>query len=158
MWCSVGLIGLLLSSRFQVPAPAPGTEAAHELESARRSILAREAAELSSLAEQFGQEGEDRRRPAGSRADPPAGRADGPTRFVPLPEVVERPVLWIDDRSRSGSERDPGSRRRRILRPGPACRQVGSRVSMPWPACASARSGAAARSQGGAAAPGLCPA
>src|SRR5262249_10112057 len=78
------------SPLIQVPPPLVGNDAAKELESARRSSLAREAVELNQLAEQLARHGElqaaDRVRALIPRPAPP----DGPIRLMPLPEVVER--------------------------------------------------------------------
>jgi Protein of unknown function (DUF1570) len=82
-----GLIGVLLMLA-QVPPPAMGSDPARELERGRRSIVAREEAELKSLAERLSRQGD--------RADanrirerlPRPVDPDGPTRFAPLPEVI----------------------------------------------------------------------
>ena len=82
-----GLIGVLLMLA-QVPPPATGSDPARELEVARRSIVASEAAELKSLAERLSRQGD---RVGANRIRERLPRPvdpDGPTRFVPLPEVV----------------------------------------------------------------------
>ena len=91
-----------LSFLLQVPPPTPGTEAAQQLEANRRSIIAREAAELSTLAEGLARQGttEEAGVIRSMRARPL--ERDGPTRFMPLPEVVER--------SRSTKPPPPGAR------------------------------------------------
>jgi hypothetical protein len=77
-----------LSVLLQVPAPQPGNDAARELETARRSILAREKTDLEGLVERLSREGNaDAARIIRGRI-PRQARADGPTRLMPLPEVV----------------------------------------------------------------------
>jgi len=88
MSCSGWLIGLWVLA--QVPPPLAGTDAAHELEAAQRSIIAREAAELNSLADQLAGQGETGAAQQVRLCIPRPAQPDGPTRFVPLPEVVER--------------------------------------------------------------------
>ncbi len=82
--CLLGLCFLL-----QVPPPAPRAEEARKFEAERRSIIARESAELTTLAETIARQG---KTDAANlvRAELP-GRTlpDGPTRFMPLAEVVE---------------------------------------------------------------------
>ena len=64
-----------LSFLLQVPPPTLGTEAAQQLEADRRSIIVREAAELSTLAETWPGRGRSRK-PARIRSNAsPAGRA-----------------------------------------------------------------------------------
>jgi Protein of unknown function (DUF1570) len=86
MICPGLLVGLLVWG--QVPPPNLGADASRELEAARRSIVTNEAAQKKGLAERLAKEGDiagDQRVRARivGPADP-----DGPTRFVPLPEVV----------------------------------------------------------------------
>ncbi len=74
---------------LQVPPPAEGTEPAQKLEAARRSIIARETAELNELAALLVRQ-EKTDAAALVRAELPRRvTPDGPTRFMPLPEVVE---------------------------------------------------------------------
>ncbi len=80
-----------LSFLLQVPPPTPGTEAAQQLEADRRSIIAREAAELSTLAEGLARQGKTEEAGVIRSTLPRAVERDGPTRFMPLAEVVERP-------------------------------------------------------------------
>jgi hypothetical protein len=82
--CLLGLCLLL-----QVPPPAPPEGASGQLEDQRRSIIARELAELSSLAGELARQGkmDEVRRIRACLPRPPM--SSGPTRFVPLPEVVE---------------------------------------------------------------------
>ena len=86
MSCS-GLI-VVLSLLGQVPPPSLGAGATRDLEAARRSILTNEGGQLKRLAERLAEEGDQagarRLRERLSRPLDP----DGPTRFVPLPEVV----------------------------------------------------------------------
>ena len=83
----LGLI-VVLSLLGQVPPPALGAGAAQELEAAKRSILANEGAQLKGLAERFAQAGDEAAaRPIRERLPRPV-EPDGPTRFVPLPEVA----------------------------------------------------------------------
>ncbi|MGO9466170.1 MAG: hypothetical protein ACLQVF_18670 [Isosphaeraceae bacterium] len=81
--CVLGLLVFL-----QVPPPSPTDQNARELEAARRWVLARETTALEGVAEEL------------TRLDKPEGAGqihkllltaaspDGPTRFMPLPEVV----------------------------------------------------------------------
>ncbi len=86
MWCSAWVVGLSLC--LQVPAPAPGNDLAHELQSVRRSILARERAELRALAERLSRDGKtEAAQQVRARISRPVA-PDGPTRFAPLPEVI----------------------------------------------------------------------
>ena len=86
MSCS-GLI-VVLSLLGQVPPPALGADAARELEAARRSILANEGAQLKGLAERLASEGDQAAAQRIRERLPRPLDPDGPTRFVPLPEVV----------------------------------------------------------------------
>ena len=86
MSCS-GLI-VILSLLGQVPPPALGAGAARELEAAKRSILAHEGGQLKVLAERLAKGGDEiAARQVRERLPRPVD-PDGPTRFVPLPEVV----------------------------------------------------------------------
>jgi hypothetical protein len=91
MWCFGWVVGLLLLC--QVPAPTPGNDAAHELESVRRSIQAHEAAELIGLAEQLSRDGKTEAAQQVRQRIPLPAAPDGPTRLMPLPEVVEAQAL-----------------------------------------------------------------
>jgi hypothetical protein len=74
---------------LQVPPPAPPEGSAGQLEDLRRSIITRELAELSSLAGELARQGKmDEVRQIRARLPRPP-MSGGPTRFVPLPEVVE---------------------------------------------------------------------
>ena len=87
MSCSWSLVGLLVVAG-QVPRPVTGEEVARELAASRRAILAREAADLSGLADRLARTGD---RPAAQEVRgrlPRDVTPDGPTKFVPLPEVV----------------------------------------------------------------------
>ena len=86
MSCPGLMVGLLVLG--QVPPPTLGTDAARELEAARRSIVASEAAQLKGLAEQLASRGDKRGRRRVRERIPRPARPDGPTRFMPLPEVV----------------------------------------------------------------------
>ncbi len=87
MTCTWWLAGLMFLP-LQVPRPFAGEEVSRELEAARRSIVEREAAGLKGLADQLAGEGKaDAARAVRSWLPRPAA-PDGPTRFVPLPDVV----------------------------------------------------------------------
>jgi hypothetical protein len=86
MWCSGWVLGLSLV--LQVPAPAPGNDAGRELESVRKSILASEHAALVGLAERLSREGKTDAAEQVRQRMPRPVEPDGPTRLVPLPEVV----------------------------------------------------------------------
>ncbi len=91
MSCSWWLVGLMAVG-FQVPPPDAGEEVGRALENARRTILAREAAELTKLGSQLSEVGE-----TGAAAEvlakvPAPRKPDGATRFVPLPDIVPAPV------------------------------------------------------------------
>jgi len=88
MSCSGWLVGLWLLA--QVPQPAPGTDAAQELEAAQCSIIEREAVELNSLAGQLAGQGETGAAQQVRACIKRPGQPDGATRLLPLPEVVER--------------------------------------------------------------------
>ncbi|MFI5386236.1 MAG: DUF1570 domain-containing protein [Fimbriimonadales bacterium] len=88
MQCLGWVVGLWLLA--QVPQPLPGTDAAQALEDAQRAIIEREAAELSSLAGQLAGQGETGAAQQVRASIPLPAQPNGPTRFVPLPEVVER--------------------------------------------------------------------
>ena len=78
---------LLLASGSRAGA---GGEAGRQLESERRSIIARETAELASLVVELVKQG-DKVAANLVQAQLPRGvNPDGPTRFIPLAEVVER--------------------------------------------------------------------
>jgi len=112
MTCSGLLVSLLLLG--QVPPPALGTDVARELKATRRSIEANEAAQIKVLAETLATEGNSK---AAQRVSDRVAKPvdpDGPTRFVPLPEVVsgrpeeKRDEAWRADlraiQSRSAGE------------------------------------------------------
>jgi hypothetical protein len=82
-----GLIGVLLVLG-QVPAPASESRLAAELERAKRSIVANEGAQLKKLADRLGREGDQQAAERIRERMPRLSDPDGPTRFVPLPEVV----------------------------------------------------------------------
>ena len=91
-----GLIGVLLMLG-QVPPPSLGADPARELEVARRSIVAGEGAELKSLAERLSRQGDRAGAARISERLPRPVDPDGPTRFVPLPELIAaRPVETND--------------------------------------------------------------
>jgi len=82
----------LLAFPLQVPRPDEGEKLGRELESARTSILATEADELTGLAEELAKRGETRAvADVRARLPRPIER-DGATRFVPMPEVVGPPT------------------------------------------------------------------
>lgn len=82
-----GLIGVLLMLG-QVPPPGVGPGAAAELEVEKRSIVANEGAELKRLAERLAQEGDQAGAQRIRERMPRPLDPDGPTHFVPLPELV----------------------------------------------------------------------
>jgi hypothetical protein len=86
MSCS-GLI-VVLSLLGQVPPPQVGAGAAHEMETARRAILAIEGRQLKDLAERLAEEGDQAAAQQIRDRLPKPVDPDGPTRFVPLPEMV----------------------------------------------------------------------
>jgi Protein of unknown function (DUF1570) len=87
MTCWLSLAGLFFV--LQVPPPSAGSEEAQKLEAARRSIIAREASELNALARELArQEKNDAANLVRAELPRPL-LPDGPTRFMPLPEVVE---------------------------------------------------------------------
>ena len=104
------LIGLCLLG--QVPPPLLGNDAAQELEAARRSSIAREAAELNRLAEQLARLGKTQAVSQVRGLIPRPAPPDGATRLMPLPEVVERgsgvkeasPTGLVEIRNRTAAE------------------------------------------------------
>jgi Protein of unknown function (DUF1570) len=87
MSCSVLLVGLSLL--VQVPPPALDTTTARELEAARRSIVGIEAAQLNELAEQLADAGDSKTAQLVHERIPRPVERDGPTRIMPLAEVVK---------------------------------------------------------------------
>jgi hypothetical protein len=73
---------------LQVPPPVLEGRAAAELESAQRAIIARETAELEKLADRLAGEGAAEAASQVRLRVPRPTAPDGPTRFVPLPDVV----------------------------------------------------------------------
>ncbi len=104
------LIGLCLLG--QVPPPLLGNDAAQELEAARRSSIAREAAELNRLAEQLARLGKTQAVSQVRGLIPRPAPPDGATRLMPLPEVIERgsgvkeasPAGLVEIRTRAAAE------------------------------------------------------
>ena len=94
----------------QVPPPALGTDAARELEAARRSILANEGAQLKGLAERLAKRGD---QAAASRC------ASG------CPGRSTRMAQRVSCRSRSGEGSSPGKRGRAV-----ACESERDRVAI----------------------------
>jgi Protein of unknown function (DUF1570) len=86
MSCGSWLAALCLL--LQVPVPTAEAEAAHQLEADRRTIVTREAAELSALAAELARGGKTQEAEEVRAKLPRPVRPDGPTRFLPLPEVV----------------------------------------------------------------------
>jgi hypothetical protein len=80
------LVGIWLLA--QVPPPLLGADAAHELDGARRTIITRETAELNKLADQLAGEGATEAADRVRGCIPRPFARDGPTRLMPLPEVV----------------------------------------------------------------------
>jgi hypothetical protein len=87
MSCWWWLVGLLVVP-VQVPRPTSAEETARELEAARRSLLAREAAELRSLGDELAKKREMQAAQDVRRSLPRPAAPNGATTFVPLPEVV----------------------------------------------------------------------
>ena len=81
------LAGLCLL--LQVPPPTQGAETAQRLEAARRSIILREAAELGGLADGLERGGNSGAAKLVRAELPRMELPNGPTRFMPLLEVVE---------------------------------------------------------------------
>ncbi len=91
MSCTVLLVGLSLL--VQVPPPSLGTTTAKELEAARRSIVANEAAETNDVAQQLAGAGDSKAAQLVRERIARPIEQDGPTRIMPLAEVVKaRPV------------------------------------------------------------------
>jgi hypothetical protein len=108
-WWLVGLLALPL----QVPRPDEGENLGRQLEAARRSILAREAAELGKLAEEVSRKGSAQAAAEVRARLPRPMHLDGATRFVPLLDVVPAqpanqhgagPARFPEIRTRSASE------------------------------------------------------
>jgi hypothetical protein len=87
MICAWWITGLVIVS-FQVPRPSSGEETSRALHAAHRSILEREASELKSLAERLTRDGQAEAAGAVRARLPRPVAPDGPTRFVPLPDVI----------------------------------------------------------------------
>jgi hypothetical protein len=87
MSCSVVLVGLSLL--LQVPPPSLGTTTARELEAARRSLMGNETAQLSELAAQLARAGDSKSAALVRERIPRPVERDGPTRIIPLAEVVK---------------------------------------------------------------------
>jgi hypothetical protein len=88
MACSPWLVGLSLLA--QVPPPSLGTDPARELVDQQRSIIARETAELTKLANDRAAHGDAAAARQVRARIPRQDHRDGATRFWPLPEVVPR--------------------------------------------------------------------
>ena len=82
-----GLIGVLLILG-QVPPPALGADPARELEASKRSVIAAERAQLERLAERLLNDGDRAGAERVRERLPRPVDPDGPTRFLPLPEIV----------------------------------------------------------------------
>ncbi len=80
------LLGLLVF--LQVPPPSPTNEVARELEAARRWVLARETGALEGLAEELTRLNKPEAAGQIRKLFLAAALPDGPTRLMPLPEVV----------------------------------------------------------------------
>jgi hypothetical protein len=80
------LVGMLLVG--QVPSPSAASDVAHELEAARRSIAASETAQINAIAARFIAHGNSKAAERVRARLPKPVDPDGPTRFLPLPEVV----------------------------------------------------------------------
>jgi hypothetical protein len=100
-------LAALLVLPLQVPRPSSAEEASRELHAAHRAILQKEAASLNAMADRLHRDGDaEAARTARARLPRPSP-PDGPSRFVPLPDVVA-PVA-----SRKGAE--PDDRVRAVL-------------------------------------------
>jgi hypothetical protein len=73
---------------LQVPAPEPSNQIAQKLEAARRTIIVQEAAELGALAQRLVQSGKTGELNATRDELARVKLPNGPTRFVPLPELT----------------------------------------------------------------------
>jgi hypothetical protein len=80
------MIGLTLA--FQVPPPQAAAEESASLRAERRAIRDREAAGLEALAGRLAAAGKEAEARAVRDRIEPTTPAEGPTRFVPLPEIV----------------------------------------------------------------------
>ncbi len=81
------LAGLLMLP-LQIPRPSSAEEASRELHATHRALLQKEAASLNALAERLSRDGDaDAARAVRARL-PQTAAPDGPSRFVPLPDVV----------------------------------------------------------------------
>jgi hypothetical protein len=90
MLATVGMVGLALA--LQVPPPSSASTPSADLGRARRGVLMVETMQLSALASRLETSG-DREAAEEVRARiEPSPSADGPSRFVPLPEVVPAPA------------------------------------------------------------------
>ena len=108
MTCSGWLVGLLMLG--QVPSPAAGTALARELEAARRSIETSEVAQLEKLAKRLVADGDPNAAARVRERIPRPLEPDGPTRFVPLPEVVKARSAKNDDEPWQATRREIESR------------------------------------------------
>ena len=119
MTCWSWLAGLCLL--LQVPPPAQGAETGQRLEAARRSIILREAAELGALADSLARGGKPDAAKLVRAQLPRVELPNGPTRFIPLPEVVE-PRKPADAGLPSEVRADSRARCKGPLRPGAGSR------------------------------------
>jgi hypothetical protein len=108
----VGMIvsaGLLASALIlQVPPPDAARKQGDDLRQRRQVILDREAADLSALAVKLASGGEADAAAEVRRHLPPPPQPDGPTRFVPLPDVVPARTIGLPNvppRDRPGQPR-----------------------------------------------------
>jgi hypothetical protein len=81
-------LAAVLALPLQIPRPLAGEEVSRELHAAHRSILQKEAASLNALAERMDRDGDAEAARAVRARLPHPSPPDGPTRFVPLPDVV----------------------------------------------------------------------
>jgi hypothetical protein len=83
---STWILGLTLA--LQVPSPSAAEDQAKALRAERQTLRERETAQLQGLAERLSKQGQAGVAKEAAAAVEPAPRPNGPTRFVPLPEVV----------------------------------------------------------------------
>src|SRR4051794_36848246 len=86
MIASVWLIGFAIT--VQVPPPGASAAESGELQQVRQAIRERETAELRALADRLGAAGRRAEADAALRLIESAPPVEGPTHFIPLPEVV----------------------------------------------------------------------
>ncbi len=156
---SVGcLLGMLVFLQVPPPSPTTTTEVARELEAARRWVLARETAALEGLAEELTRLNQPEAAGQIRNLCPAAALPDGPTRLMPLPEVVgpggklraggdRLPKLKQQNERRSPARDAPWQAKAETIRSGAASKLFELAQRAPsrtrrgtrWPVCVCAR-------------------